>query len=486
MYMYCFVWLQFNFYNGPINKACIFHFQPLLFQEIQELKAALAEERERSGVIWDQLKACGENFTESEELMVEEEEEQREELVDVDNPIIPRVKSTGMFEYDKGEEGKLLKVLITDLSPSLAAEYVPGLPACVLFMLIRYLDHINDSTRIRDLIEGGISHIKKTVRKFGQKDIELKALWLSNTVKLLHCLKQYSGEPRFQLESSSKQKEQCLRNFDLSAYWKALSDIACWIYHGVTEMIAEQLQPSMVIALLEHEGIKGLGGDTLRPQIQGRVASKDTHLDPRLALECLLIQLTSYHHMFLKQGLEKEIICQIFRQIFYFLCAGGLNNLLLRKDLCHWSRGMQIRYNVAQLEQWAQDQGLEETGYRVTDTLAPIIQAAILLQAKKSVQNVQQICDMCTNLRVSQIVKILNLYTPGDEFEDRVSPLFVRKIQETLQERAELEDKNAIPLLLDTKYIFYFRFHFKPSNIDFTELEAEDLYSNLPNMVRKI
>ena len=32
-----------------------------------------------------------------------------------------------------------------------------------------------------------------------QTDIELKTLWLSNTLRLLHCLKQYSGEEQFQV-----------------------------------------------------------------------------------------------------------------------------------------------------------------------------------------------------------------------------------------------------------------------------------------------
>ena len=30
-------------------------------------------------------------------------------------------------------------------------------------------------------------------------------------------------------------------------------------------------------------------------------------------------------------------------QLFYYVCAGALNNLLLRKDMCNWSKGMQIR-----------------------------------------------------------------------------------------------------------------------------------------------
>ncbi len=36
--------------------------------------------------------------------------------------------------------------------------------------------------------------------------------------RVLHCLKQYSGEEQFQLHSSPKQIEHCLRNFDLTAY----------------------------------------------------------------------------------------------------------------------------------------------------------------------------------------------------------------------------------------------------------------------------
>ena len=38
------------------------------------------------------------------------------------------------------------------------------------------------------------------------------------------------------------------------------------------------------------------------------------------------------------------------------------------------------RYNVAQLEQWARDQKIEDTGNKVIDTLLPIILATQLLQ----------------------------------------------------------------------------------------------------------
>ena len=41
-------------------------------------------------------------------------------------------------------------------------------------------------------------------------------------------------------------------------------------------------------------------------------------------------------------------MCLIVRvhdlQLFYFICANALNNLLLRKDMCHWMKGMQMRF----------------------------------------------------------------------------------------------------------------------------------------------
>ena len=40
---------------------------------------------------------------------------------------------------------------------------------------------------------------------------------------------------------------------------------------------------------------------------------------------------------------------------------------------------------------------------------------------------------MCGQLSVAQIIKILNLYTPVDEYEERVPISFIRKIQQTLK-----------------------------------------------------
>ncbi|KAB7505341.1 Afadin [Armadillidium nasatum] len=313
----------------------------------------------------------------------------------------------GMFEYDRREEKTIIKVLIYELKPRVAVTLLPGLPSYILFMCIRHTDHINDDEKVRSLLNNIVTGVKRVIKK-RHEDLDSTVLWLSNTLRLLHNLKQYSGEKAFQ---------------------------------GVIKLMEEKVQPLIVPAILEHEAITGLSGN--KPGgMRGRAGSVarelESPVEPQKALDLLLKELTQFYRTLAMFGTDPEIITQVFRQLFYFVCAGALNNLLLRKDMCHWSKGMQIRYNLTHLEQWTRDMRLHEAG--VTDTLAPIIQAAQLLQARKTDEDVNSVCDMCDKLSVSQIIKILNLYTPADDFEERVPASFIEKIKAKLEDRAEGEN----------------------------------------------
>lgn len=379
----------------------------------------------------------------------------------------------GMFEYDKRDEMQIIRVLIYELKPRIAVTFLPGLPAYILYMCLRHTDHINDDEKVRSMLNNIVNGIKRVIKK-RHEDLESTVLWLSNTLRLLHNLKQYSGDKAFQQENTPKQNEQTLKNFDLSEYRQVLSDIAVWIYNASIKLMEEKVQPLIVPSILEHEAIAGLSGN--KPGgMRGRAGSVarelDSPVEPQKALDLLLKEMTHFYRILAMFGTDPELITQIFRQIFYFICAGSLNNLLLRKDMCHWSKGMQIRYNLSHLEQWTRDMRLHENG--VTETLAPIIQAAQLLQARKSDEDVHSICDMCDKLSVSQIIKILNLYTPADEFEERVPISFIHKIQAKLQERAEGEQAQAT-LLMNTKFAFPVRFPFNPSSIRLEDIELPD------------
>ncbi|XP_041356072.1 unconventional myosin-Vb-like [Gigantopelta aegis] len=387
-----------------------------------------------------------------------EQEEQRNE-----NDQLATVKHRernymGMLEYRKEDEGALIKNLVIDLKPRLAYELIPGLPAYILFMCVRHTDYTNDDEKVRSLLTATINSIKKVVKKHNN-DIERVTLWLANTCRLLHTLKQYSGEKAFQAENTPKQNEQTLRNFDLSEYRQVFSDLAVWIYQSLIKSMEECTQPNIVPAVLEHEAIAGLTAS--KPSgLRGRTSSSVHEQDAKeYSLDTLMKALNNYMRILTLNAVDPELVKQIFRQVYYFICAGSLNNLLLRKDMCNWSKGMQIRYNLSHLEQWLRDNKLHESG--AVATLEPIVQASQLLQARKTDADVDGICEMCSKLSVAQIVKILNLYTPVDEFEERVPISFIRKIQEKLRSRG---DENNT-LLMETSFTYPVTFPFNPSSI---------------------
>ena len=95
--------------------------------------------------------------------------------------------------------------------------------------------------------------------------------------------------------------------------------------------------------------ILGTGEKNNKTSQGNQNSDQGVYIDPSQALDKLLHLLTRFNTIFQKHGLDPQLISRIFRETFYYICAGTLNNILLRKDMCHWSKGMQIRYNVAQV-----------------------------------------------------------------------------------------------------------------------------------------
>ncbi|KAK1890682.1 Unconventional myosin-Va [Dissostichus eleginoides] len=380
----------------------------------------------------------------------------------VDEPIhpvnIPRREKDfqGMLEYNKEDELKLVKNLILELKPrGVAVNLIPGLPAYILFMCLRHADYVNDDQKVRTLLTSTINSIKKILKKRGD-DFETVSFWLSNTCRFLHCLKQYSGDEAFMKHNTTRQNEHCLSNFDLAEYRQVISDLAIQIYQQLIKCMENILQPSIVSGMLEHETIQGVSGvkpTGLRKRTSS-IADEGTY-----TLDSILRQLSAFHSTMCQHGTDPELMKQVVKQQFYIIGAVTLNNLLLRKDMCSWSKGMQIRYNVSQLEEWLRDKGLMVCGAK--ETLEPLIQAAQLLQVKKKTdEDAEAICSMCLALTTAQIVKVLNLYTPVNEFEERVSVSFIRTIQTRLRDRCE-----SPQLLMDTKMIYPVTFPFSPSSL---------------------
>uniref|UniRef100_I3MXL9 Unconventional myosin-Vb n=1 Tax=Ictidomys tridecemlineatus TaxID=43179 RepID=I3MXL9_ICTTR len=332
----------------------------------------------------------------------------------------------GMLEYHKEDEALLIRNLVTDLKPQMLSGTVPCLPAYILYMCIRHADYTNDDLKVHSLLTSTINGIKKVLKGF-------------------------------MTQNTAKQNEHCLKNFDLTEYRQVLSDLSIQIYQQLIKIAEGLLQPMIVSAMLENESIQGLSG--VKPMGYRKRSSSMADGDNSYCLEAIIRQMNCFHTVMCDQGLDPEIILQVFKQLFYMITAVTLNNLLLRKDVCSWSTGMQLRYNISELEEWLRGRNLHQSG--AAQTMEPLIQAAQLLQLKKKThEDAEAICSLCTSLSTQQIVKILNLYTPLNEFEERVTVSFIRTIQAQLQERNDPQQ-----LLLDSKHMFPVLFPFNPSSL---------------------
>lgn len=93
--------------------------------------------------------------------------------------------------------------------------------------------------------------------------------------------------------------------------------------------------------MLEHETVQGVLGS--KPTgLRKRSASFPE--DEAVTVEALLERLSFFHTTMRQHGMDLDLIKQVVRQQFYIICAVTLNHLLLRKDMCSWSKGLQIRY----------------------------------------------------------------------------------------------------------------------------------------------
>ncbi|KAK6468310.1 unconventional myosin-Vb-like [Huso huso] len=361
-------------------------------------------------------------------------------------PAPHKAKLQGLLECRREDEARLIKNLITGLRPEVTRTLTPELPAHILFLCMRQADWRGEEQRARALCTATVTAIKGALKKHSD-DFELAAFWLSNTCLLMHLLRQFSpGE-------SSQTDEQTLLTFDPSDLRKALSDLSIQTYQQLIRIAESRLQPMIVPAMLESETIPGLssGGKSLgsHKRAASGAREKGEGVQPH-TMDSLLRELSSLHHTLSHQALHPEVCRQAFRQISHLLTATTLNNLLLRKDMCSWSKGLQIRYNVSQLEDWLRGRSLQLGG--AVDSLEPLIQAAQLLQvSKRSESDARAIEETCTALSPPQIVKILSLYTPLNEFEERVTLNFIRSVQALLNERP---GGKARQLLMDVRHVF--------------------------------
>nr|ADD91458.1 myosin V-like protein [Adineta vaga] len=374
---------------------------------------------------------------------------------------------SGMIKCNPQETERITDAVIIELKPRLAAKYIPGIPAYILFMCIRYIDFVDDEAHVAGFLSAVTKKIKKVPRR--NEDIDYPILWTANTVRFLHTLQQYSGEEKYQATNTPKQNEQALRNFDLTDYRTIFADLVVHLYDEILKRVKAKLLPMIIPAIIEHEDLDSGGIASVNPSLPGNNANEKRS---KFSAQDLLKQLNDYHKLCQMYSVEPIIIQQLFRQIFYIIDAQALRGLLVRSDCCNWSKALQIRYNLNHLTEWLRDQNLQDSG--ASDCLLPLTQAVQLFLCKKDEASISNVC---TKLTIVQVTKLLSLYKSMDDFDDQVSPALIKRVSDLLKQQrlGSTTDRTRIDYEqqenFDLTYTFPLVYPYVPSTVSLDQLD---------------
>jgi myosin-5 len=373
-----------------------------------------------------------------------------EEVADGEAVKPPTPAYVGMLKFQEKDIQRLVGALVVKIRPELVTKLQPHLPAHLLFMCVLYADAQANGAMLQGLLTKTMRSLKAVVTQ-NSTNLERLAFWLANGFRLLTNMKQFSGDPQFSTRDDPTSRS--LQTFDLMEYRRVLSDLLVQIYHTVVKHVEVKLTPMIVPGLLEFESLPGGAGGASGKSRGGQAPATITDI---------FTLLTEVHGCLVAQNVEPRVVQSVFRQVYYNMNAVMVNTLLLRKDLARLTKGMQVRYNITKLEEWARTNKLEP----VCGVLSEAVQLTQLLQCpKSSADHVETIFETCTDLNPLQIQKMLQMYTP-EEYEDRVPASLLRAVSDK-QNQTSVEMK----LLLDTKHIFPVTFPFSPCAPRFPSVE---------------
>lgn len=365
----------------------------------------------------------------------------------------------GILKYNKADLDKIYQRLIVGLTPRVAIGLLPGLPAFILFMCIRYTDLLNNDDNVQKLLAMFVNHMKK-IHKF-PCPTENRVLWLVNSLTLHNLLKQYGNIEEYNRLNTPQQNQQLLTNFDLSEYRKIIYDIIVGLYDSLVKQVQGLIKQFVVPAILDHDEIKHGQNQGNRRTMSLEISSENTKLS---APKLLVNQLEHYYKQFQFFGLHISYIEQIFYQLLYNICAIAMNTLMLRGDICMWETGMKIRYNVTCLEDWIREKKMP---LDVTKPLAPLIDVSQLLQSRKSEQDVDSVYELCNSLTTAQVLKMIKSYN-SDDCEREISSAFIEKLTDKLNKRNKARNNE---FTMDQEFIHPVKVIYNHSDVKLEDIE---------------
>ncbi|KAL8818626.1 MAG: hypothetical protein Q9223_002785 [Gallowayella weberi] len=278
-------------------------------------------------------------------LGMDERPESPDELEEQQEFVWDRCLNDQMFVFQESELGRILDIIITDMTPQRTPSQKP-VPANILFLGARYAHYHASSDLLATLLISAMDKINAKVENH-QWDMTVLAFWISNATLLLHYLKKDAGlveaTPEFQVQ---------------------LVELINEIFILIIRDAERRMDKLLDASILAHETIpfgdlEFVGEWKLfnkkKPQTPEPVSYKPpppnrrTQPSPRNVTSLLsstLFVLDLY-------DIHSVITAQILAQLFYWIGAELFNHVLSTRTYLARTKAMQIRMNVSVLEDWA-------------------------------------------------------------------------------------------------------------------------------------
>jgi DIL domain len=358
-----------------------------------------------------------------------------------------------MFVFQENELGRILDIVITNMTPQRSASQKP-VPANMIFLSARYAHYHANHDLLAKLLITAMDKINDVVESH-QWDMTILAFWISNATLLLHYLKKDVG-----LSGST------------SEFQLQLAELINEIFILIIRDAERRIDKVLDSAMLDHETIQGFEGIAFQDEwklFKRKNQVKDEPLEKRFrppspkqrakpAPRNVTSLLSSTLFVLDLYDIHSVIISQIIAQLFYWLGAELFNRVMSNRKYLARTKAMQIRMNISVLEDWAlsnnrqpghyENGSMTSSGESTIDAarrhLGPVIQLLQWLQCFSSlgqddlealVSTLQQL----KRLIPQQLVHAVRHYRP--EVNEKGLPKSAMKYLISLQRESSLRKK---------------------------------------------
>ncbi|KAG2220418.1 hypothetical protein INT45_000643 [Circinella minor] len=295
-------------------------------------------------------------------------------------------------------------------------------PAHMISMCVTEMwrkQYIQESERLLFTIMDTIQ--KRCLSCTGEEAVTPCAFWITNVHELLSMV--CTTEP--ELEQQAFQNDQGTGWQDFEKLIATVKfEMQCLednIFHAWMKEMKRRLSKMIVPAMIESQSLPGFITTE-----SGRFFNKllTGSSQPAYSMDDLLNFLNKVWRTMKCYYIESSVATQVLTELLKMIGVHGFNDLLMRKNFSSWKRAMQIQYNITRLEEWCNSHDIPEGSLQ----LEHLMQTTKMLQFKKSsVEDIENIYDVCWILSPTQVQKLISNYHVAD-YEDPIKPAILKAV----------------------------------------------------------